>query len=106
MSKRKAPDLFRCTDAELQAFWKGQDPGQVEALGDHLLAECLPRYNGREYDFAFPPSRLIELREKAGLSREQLAENMGINPDMLQAWETDQLKIPGSIYLIYEQLEK
>lgn len=104
MSKKKAPDLFRCTDAELQAFWQGQDPSQVEALGDHLLAECLPRYNGREYDFAFPASRLRELREKAGLTQAQLAEKMGVNPDLLNAWENDQLKVPGSLYLIYQQL--
>lgn len=104
MAKRKAPDLFRCTDAELQEFWKGQDPSEVEALGDHLLAECLPRYNGREYDFAFPVARLKELREKAGLSQAQLAAKMGINPDLIGAWEGDQLKIPGSVYLIYQQL--
>ena len=104
MAKRKAPDLYRCTDEELQAFWQGQDPSQVEALGDHLLAECLPRYNGREYGFAMPCFQLVELRKKANLTQEQVAEKLGVNPDLVNAWETDQLKIPGSLYLLYQQL--
>ncbi len=104
MGKRKPPDLYRCTDEELQAFWQDQDPSQVESLGDQLLAESLPRYNARSYDFAFPAQRLTELRQTAGLTLEQLAERLGVNPQLLAAWEGDQLKIPGSLYLIYQRL--
>ncbi len=104
MAKRKAPDLYRCTDEELQAFWQDQDPSQVESLGDHLLAEALPRYNARSYGFAFPATRLAELRQAAGLSLDQLAERLAVNPQLLAAWEGDQLKIPGSLYLIYQRL--
>lgn len=100
---RDCPDLLRFDEQGLREFWSAQDPFELKRLGDRLLAESLPTRPPRP-GLEPEPGSLPPLREKAGLTLGQLAEKLGVNPELLAAWESGRIRPPESLGLIYAKL--
>lgn len=100
---KDCPDLTKLSLQEKAEFWQNTDPREMKMLGDRLLAESLPHVESsvaRE-----DVSRRAALgREKLGWSVEQMAETLGVTPQVLQAWEEDRVKPPESLPLVLDRL--
>lgn len=100
---RDCPDLLRFDEQALREFWSHQDPFDLKRLGDRLLAESLPTREPRQ-GLEPEPGSLESLRREAGLTLGQLAEKLGVNPELLAAWERGRIRPPESLGLIYQKL--
>lgn len=100
--KKPCPDLVALDDASLTDFWKAHKPTDFKNLGDRLLAESLPRFAQRGPEFFL--ENAAQEREKKQKNLEQMAAYLGINPTVLQAWESGEVRPPASLALIYRSL--
>jgi DNA-binding transcriptional regulator YiaG len=98
--KKMCPDLVGLDDKSLIAFWQEHRVAQLKRLGDRLLAESLPRYEPR--DSAFYPNDLAARRQGLNLSLSEAAVKLGVNPVLLAAWESGEVRPPASLGLIYQ----
>jgi DNA-binding transcriptional regulator YiaG len=102
---KDCPDLAAMTGAQKADFWTQNDPRELRRLGDRLLAESLPHEEGEE---AAPRELLsqqaAEKRASGGWSRADVAKLLGVTESMLEAWETDRVKTPGSLPLLLERM--
>lgn len=91
------------SNAERVEFWSKTDPRELRRLGDRLLAECLPFY---EHTVArdLLSERVRSCREKAGWSRIQVAELLGVTESLVEAWEKDEVKSPDSLPMVLDRL--
>ena len=99
--KKLCPDLVALDDAALVAFWETHKVNQLKRLGDRLLAESLPRFEAR--DSKFYPTDLSTRRQGLNLSLSDTALRLGVNPVVLAAWESGEVRPPASLGLIYTQ---
>ena len=100
--KKPCPDLVHLDDAALTALWKSHCPNDLKNLGDRLLAESLPRFAPRGPEFYLDDP--AQVREKANKTLEQVAKDLDINPFVLEAWESGEVRPPASLALIYANL--
>ena len=100
--KKQCPDLVNLNDEQLIEFWEAHRPEELRNLGDRLLAESLPLFSARPSSFYL--SDLAARREAAGRTLEQMAQSLSINPSVLQAWETGEVRAPASLSRIYLKL--
>lgn len=100
--KKPCPDLVGLSDSELRQFWETHKPQDFKALGDRLLAECLPRFAAREESFY--PADLAERRRAIPMNPQQMAELLGVNLSLVRCWEERTLRPPASLSLIYKAL--
>lgn len=99
--KKICPDLVAMSDDELRDFWSKNRPEQLKRLGDRLLAESLPRVETRVCDFYVED--LAALRQSAGLTVSQAAEQLSVTPVIVMSWESREVRPPASLSLIYAQ---
>lgn len=97
---KECPDLTALSDQEIQEFWSGNTPQNLKLVGDRLMAESLPERPLRE-SVQFSGQQLAELREQLSLSLEEVAETLGVTVEILKAWESESLRPPESLGLIY-----
>lgn len=102
--KKICPDLVAMSDDELRDFWSRHRPEQLKRLGDRLLAESLPRVETRVCDFY--AKDLAALRQSAGLTVAQAAEQLSVTPVIVMSWESGEVRPPASLSLIYAQTVK
>ncbi len=102
--KKICPDLVAMSDDELRDFWSRTRPEQLKRLGDRLLAESLPRVETRVCDFYVKD--LAALRQSAGLTVAQAAEQLSVTPVIVMSWESGEVRPPASLSLIYAQTVK
>jgi len=100
--KKPCPDLVHLDDEGLTDFWKRHRPDELRSLGDRLLAESLPRFPARNE--AFYLENLAAEREKHHFDLEKMAGLLDVNPTVLQAWESGEVRPPASLALIYKTL--
>ena len=100
--KKLCPELVSLDDTALADFWKAHKPTDFKNLGDRLLAESLPRFAQRGPEFFL--ENATQQREEKHKSLDQMAQYLGINPTVLQAWESGEVRPPASLALIYRSL--
>ncbi|MFA5507885.1 MAG: helix-turn-helix transcriptional regulator [Vulcanimicrobiota bacterium] len=100
---KDCPDLTQLSPQEKVEFWKTNDPRDLKMLGDRLLAESLPHVESstpREE----VSKRAAESRQQLGWSLDKISETLGVNSEILIAWEEDRVKPPESLPLVLSRL--
>ncbi len=83
---------------------EAMEKNKLKAYGDYLLFESLDLYPDKGYDFTGWDG--CEIREKKGLQLDSCAELLGVNPELILAWESGRVRVPLSYALFLELWEE
>jgi len=105
MRVKDCPDLTKLTPEEREDFWKTHDPRKLKNLGDRLLAESLPHVESTRPREEVCDD-IVERINGLNSSLEQVAEWLGVTPDILEAWANDQVKPPDCLPRVLDRIKE
>lgn len=100
---KECPDLTVLSRQEKLEYWQGIDPRKLKRLGDRLLAESLPHVEVTRSREEISQDVVVAAKQ-LGWSLEEVAETVGITPDLLEAFADDRVKAPECLPMVLERL--